>query len=74
MQQKFDFNNTSLVIARLEKEETVKAAIPVWKQFGLEKKVDYSIRGGHPHCQLPKEQYGIVEDFIDRFLLKKGMQ
>jgi hypothetical protein len=24
MQQKFDFNNTSLVIARLEKEETVK--------------------------------------------------
>ena len=55
-------------------EVSMKAAIPVWKQFGLEKKVDYSIRGGHPHCQLPKEQYGIVEDFIDRFLLKKGMQ
>jgi len=35
---------------------------------------EYSIRGNHPHCQLPKEQYGIVEDFIDRFLLKKGMQ
>lgn len=55
-------------------EVSMKAAIPVWKQFGLEKKVDYSIRGNHPHCQLPKEQYGIVEDFIDRFLLKKGMQ
>lgn len=55
-------------------EISMKAVIPVWKQFGLDSKVDYSIRGGHPHCQLPKEQYGIVEDFIDRFLLKKGIQ
>lgn len=35
----------------------------IWLTSGL--------RGNHPHCQLPQEQYGIVEDFIDRFLLGK---
>lgn len=34
-------------------------------------KVGYSIKGGHPHCQLDKAQYPEVEAFIDRFLLGK---
>ncbi len=52
-------------------EVSMKEAMKVWKKFGLEDRVGYSIRGNHPHCQLPKEQYGIVEDYIDRFLLGK---
>ena len=50
-------------------EVSMKAAMKVWEKLGVANRVAYSIRGGHPHCQLPKEQYGIVEEFIDRFLL-----
>jgi hypothetical protein len=33
--------------------------------------MDWSIIGGHGHCQLPEVQFPIVERFIDRFLLEK---
>lgn len=47
------------------------AARKVWEQFGIADRMGYTILGGHPHCQLPKEQYPDVEAFVDRFLLEK---
>lgn len=47
------------------------AARKVWEQFGVADRMGYTILGGHPHCQLPKEQYPDVEAFVDRFLLEK---
>lgn len=48
---------------------SVNAASTVWKQYGIEDRVGYSILGGHMHCQLHKDQYPEVEAFIDKFLL-----
>ena len=47
------------------------AAREVWARFGIEDRMDYSIVGGHPHCQLPESQYPITQAFIDKFLLGK---
>lgn len=52
---------------------SVNAARNVWKKFGIEDKMGYSIIAGHGHCQLPKEQYPEVEAFIDKFLLGKDV-
>jgi len=49
------------------------AAREVWKKFGIEDRMGYSIQGGHGHCQLPKSQYPEVEAFLDRFLLGKDV-
>lgn len=46
-----------------------QAARQVWKAFGIEDRMGFSIRGGHAHCALPQSQYAEVEAFIDRFLL-----
>lgn len=50
---------------------SAKAAREVWKTFGIEDRMGYSIVGGHPHCVLPEQQYPEVEAFIDKFLLGK---
>ena len=50
---------------------SLKAARKVWRQFGIEDRMGYSIIGGHPHCLLPESQYPEVEAFIDKFLLGK---
>lgn len=50
---------------------SANVAREVWKSFGIEDRMGYSILGGHPHCQLPEAQYKEVEAFIDRFLLGK---
>ena len=47
------------------------AAREVWKRFGIEDRMGFSIQGKHGHCQLPESQYPEVEAFIDRFLLGK---
>ena len=47
------------------------AAREVWKKFGIEDRMGYSIQGGHGHCMLPQSQYPEVEAFLDRFLLGK---
>lgn len=47
------------------------AARKVWKAFGIEDRMGFSIVGGHPHCQLPDSQYPEVEAFVDKFLLGK---
>jgi len=47
------------------------AAREVWKKFGIEDRMGYSIQGGHGHCQLPRSQYPEVEAFLDKFLLGK---
>jgi hypothetical protein len=47
------------------------AAREVWKKFGIEERMGYSIQGGHGHCALPQSQYPEVEAFIDKFLLGK---
>lgn len=48
-----------------------QAARMVWKAFGIEDRMGFSIQGGHMHCMLPKSQYPEVEAFIDKFLLGK---
>lgn len=50
---------------------SINAAKEVWRTFGIEDRVGYSISGGHGHCQLPQAEYPLVEAFIDRFLLEK---
>lgn len=47
------------------------AARQVWKKFGIEDRMGYSIQGGHGHCMLPQSQYPEVEAFVDKFLLGK---
>lgn len=48
-----------------------QAARMIWKAFGIEDRMGFSIQGGHMHCMLPKSQYPEVEAFIDKFLLGK---
>ena len=48
---------------------SAKAAREVWHRFGIADRMDWSIVGGHGHCQLPESQFAIVESFLDRFLL-----
>lgn len=48
-----------------------QAARMVWKAFGIEDRMGFSIQGGHMHCMLPKSQYPEMEAFIDKFLLGK---
>ena len=50
---------------------SAEAANKVWERFGIGDRMDWSIIGGHGHCQLPEVQFPIVEKFIDRFLLEK---
>ena len=50
---------------------SINAARRVWEHLGISDRIGYSILGGHPHCQLPPEQYPEVEAFIDRFLIEK---
>jgi len=46
-----------------------RAAREVWKTFGIEDRMGFSIVGGHGHCQLPPGQFPEVEAFVDKFLL-----
>lgn len=55
-------------------EKSFAAAKTVWDKFGIGNRIDCAIVGGHPHCQLPKSQYEIVERFIDEFLIRKTEQ
>lgn len=48
-----------------------QAARMVWKAFGIEDRMGFSIQGGHMHCMLPKSHMAEVEAFIDKFLLGK---
>ena len=48
---------------------SARAAHAVWKTFGIADRFGFSINGGHPHCQLPEEQWGEVGAFLDKFLL-----
>ena len=48
---------------------SAEAAKAVWSHFGIADRMDCSIVGGHPHCQLPDSQLPLVQSFIDRFLL-----
>ena len=52
-------------------QPSAEAANKVWEHFGIGDRMDWSIIGGHMHCQLPEVQFPIVEKFIDRFLLEK---
>ncbi len=49
---------------------SLEAARRVWEQFGIADRFAFSINGNHPHCQLPEEQWGIVQEYIDKFLIK----
>lgn len=51
---------------------SANAAREVWKAFGIEDRMGYSIEGDHPHCRLPLSQYGEVTSFIRKFLLDDG--
>lgn len=52
-------------------EASAKAAKTVWEKFGVGERMDWSIVGGHGHCQLPESQFPIVEKFLDDYLVKK---
>lgn len=47
-----------------------QAARHVWRTFGIEDRMGFSINGGHFHCFLPPTQYPELEAFLDRFLLQ----
>ena len=48
---------------------SAKAAREVWKRFGIEDRMGWSVVDGHGHCQLPESQWPEVQAFIDKFLL-----
>lgn len=50
-----------------------QAARQVWRRFGIEDRMGFSIQGGHMHCMLPAEQRPEVEAFVDKFLLGKDV-
>lgn len=50
-----------------------QAAREVWKRFGIEDRMGFSIQDKHGHCQLPDSQRPEVEAFVDRFLLGKDV-
>jgi len=52
-------------------EKSYEAARKVWDTFGIGDRIDCSIVGGHPHCQLPESQYDIVRKYIDEYLIRK---
>lgn len=49
---------------------SAQAAKKVWERFGIGDRMDWSIVGGHGHCQLPESQWPIVQSFIDTYLLR----
>lgn len=49
-------------------QASAEAAVKVWERFGISNRMNWSIVGGHGHCQLPESQWPIVQSFIDRFL------
>ena len=51
-------------------EASMSAAKTVWQHFGISDRVACSIVANHPHCQLPESQFGIVTDFIKRYLIE----
>ena len=51
--------------------QSYEAARKVWDTFGIGDRIDCSIVGGHPHCQLPESQYDIVRKYIDKYLIRK---
>lgn len=52
---------------------SAQAAKKVWERFGIGDRMDWSIVGGHGHCQLPERQFPEVQAFIDRFLLGRDV-
>lgn len=48
---------------------TAQGARPVWAALGAPEAFGISQAGGHPHCQLPASQYGIVRAYVARYLL-----
>ena len=48
---------------------SAQAAKKVWDFFGIGDRMEWSIIGGHGHCQLPESQFPIVQRFLDNFLL-----
>ncbi len=51
---------------------SAKAARDVWRRFGIEDRMGWSIVDGHGHCMLPQEQFPEVLAFIDKFLLGRN--
>lgn len=51
--------------------KSYEAARKVWDTFGIGDRIDCSIVGGHPHCQLPESQYDIVRKYIEKYLINK---
>lgn len=49
---------------------SMASAKTVWDYFGISDRVACSIVANHPHCQLPESQFGIVTDFIKRYLIE----
>lgn len=50
---------------------SMSSASTVWQHYGIADRVACSIVANHPHCQLPESQYGIVSQYIERYLIGK---
>ncbi len=48
---------------------SARSAREVWRRFGIEDRMGWSIVDGHMHCRLAESQYPEVQAFIDKFLL-----
>ena len=53
---------------------SAEAASKVWQRFGIADRMEWSIVGGHGHCQLSESQWPMVQKFIDKFLITKILQ
>src|SRR5574344_193488 len=51
---------------------SARAAREVYKTFGIEDRIGFSIMGGHGHCQLPQAQYPELIAFIEKYLCGKS--
>jgi hypothetical protein len=48
---------------------SIIAAREVYKTFGIEDRIGFTILGGHNHCALPETMYPEIEAFVDKFLM-----
>ncbi len=66
----FHIGNPDMVwLAEESGHVSIMAAREVYKTFGIEDRIGFTIIGGHNHCAVPTSMYPEIEAFVDKFLL-----